>query len=89
MNEIKRIKGKIVLGDGELTGHQHTIRAQSAQLFQLTPELLQLKLPRAAALRHEKGNVPAEHREIKLPAGEPVVWHKRAYAPDGWTRVVD
>lgn len=87
--EMKRQNGKIVLGDGEVTGHQHTISEKSAKLYQVSDDMLQLKLPKAAALRHEKGDVPAEHREIKLPPGEPIVHHKRAYSPDGWTKVVD
>jgi len=87
---VKRIRGKIVLGDGEVTGHQHTVREKSAKLFKLDEERMQLRLPKASLLRHEKGDTPAEHRDIELPTGEPVIVHKRQYkAEGGWSRVVD
>lgn len=89
MEEMKRIKGKIVLGDGEVTGHQHTVRAKSARFFRVNFETLMLKLSRPSALRHEKDGTPAEHRTIVLPPGDPIVTHKRAYSPGGWTKVVD
>ncbi len=90
MKQIKRVKGKIILGDGELSGHAHTIRDPQATLWAVDEETMQLKLPRAAKLRHEKGDQPAEHRDIHLPAGEPIVTHKRRYDPEqGWARVVD
>lgn len=90
MKAIKRIRGKIVLGDGEVTGHQHTIREKSAKLFPLNDEQRLLRLPKASVLRHEKGDTPAEHRDIELPIGDPVVVHKRQYKPEGgWSRVVD
>lgn len=89
MEEIKRINGVIVLGDGEVTGHQHTVRAKSAKFFRVNFETLMLKLSRPAALRHEKNGTPAEHRTITLPPGDPVVTYKRAYSPEGWTRVID
>lgn len=90
MEKVKRIKGKIILGDGETTGHQHTIREKSAKLFRLDAERLLLELPKVSTLRHEKGDVPAEHRDIDLPVGEPVVVHKRQYKSEGgWTRVFD
>lgn len=90
MQKVKRIKGKIVLGDGEVTGHQHTVRERSAKLFKLDDERMLLELPKASLLRHEKGDVPAEHRDIRLPSGDPVIVHKRQYkAEGGWTRVID
>ena len=89
MEKIKRINGKLILGSGEVTGHEHTIRDRTAQMFALNADTNLLKLPRASVLRHEKGDVPAEHRDIKLPSGEPTVTHKRQYTPDGWSRVED
>lgn len=90
MEKLKRFKGKIVLGDGETTGHQHTIRERSAKLFKLDEERLLLELPKVSLLRHEKGDQPAEHRDIELPIGDPIVVHKRQYKPEGgWSRVID
>jgi len=89
MDKIKRQNGKLVLGDGEVTGHQHTIKDQQASMYQLDSELMLIKLPRASVLRHERNDVPAEHRDIKLPIGEPIVSRKRQYTPDGWVKVED
>jgi len=89
MTEIKRHNGKLVLGDGEVTGHQHTIRDKSARMFRINVEDRALNIPDGATLRHERGDVPAEHRDIILPVGEPVVTTKRQYIPEGWTPVLD
>ena len=89
MEEIKRTKGKLVLGNGEVTGHQHTIREKSARMFRINNDDRKLELPEQATLRHERGDVPAEHREIILPVGEPCVTVKRQYTPEGWRYVED
>jgi hypothetical protein len=89
MKVIDRIGDKLVLGDGETTGHQHTIRENGARLFEINADTRLLKLPKMATLRHEKGDTPAEHRDIHLPIGEPCVTYKRQYSPDGWSRVED
>lgn len=89
MKQVKRQNGKLVLGDGEVTGNLHTIRDSRAKLFTLNEEQMLLRLSRPALLRHEHNDVPAEHRDIRLPVGEPVISHKRQYQPGGWTRVQD
>ncbi len=89
MKEIKRKGGKLIIGDGEVTGHSHTIRHKSAKMFELDADKRLLKLPMPALLRHERGDTPAEHRDIELPSGEPCVTYKRQYTPDGWARVQD
>lgn len=90
MKEVNRQNGKLVLGDGEVTGHQHTVADKGAQLFALDDSLMQLSIPEGATLRHTKGDQPAEHRDIRLPSGEPIVSHKRQYNPDGgWESVQD
>jgi len=89
MKKFDRWNGKLVLGTGAVTGHQHTIRDSKARLYELDNGKRLLKLPRAVILRHEHGNTPAEHRDIRLPAGEPVVSYKRRYTPDGWEQIED
>ena len=89
MKQIKRQHGKLVLGDGEVTGHLHTIAAPRARMFEINTDDMRLELPTRAVLRHEIGDKPAEHRDIQLPSGVPTVTHKRQYIPNGWTRVVD
>jgi len=89
MKKVKRINRKLILGEGEITGHQHTIRDPKAVMYELDSDLMLLKLPRASVLRHERNDVPAEHRDIKLRIGEPIVSHKRQNIPDGWAKVED
>jgi hypothetical protein len=89
MDEIKRINGALVIGDGEVTGHQHLIREPSAKMRRVNADVRALQLPKASTLSHEKGGVPAEHRDIVLPIGEPCVTVKRQYTPDGWENVQD
>lgn len=89
MKQIKRINGKLILGHGEQTGHVHSIASPRARMYQVDAENMRLELPTRALLRHEIGDRPAEHRDIQLPIGEPIVSHKRQYTPDGWTKVVD
>ncbi len=99
MSNSKRIKasgGKFILGAGETTGHHHTVRSEGVKMFARTePEdtrgcaPFQLEIARQTLLRHEKGDVPAEHRDAVLPAGKPCVGYKRQYQPGGWSQVQD
>lgn len=89
LKAVERVNGKLVLGDGEVTGHQHTIRSPKAQMFEIDPDTRVLLLPEPVLLRHERGDVPAEHRDVQLPSGEPTVTYKRQYQPNGWERVQD
>lgn len=89
MKKLNRKNGKLILGDGELTGHQHTIKDKDADMFSLDDETRSLKLPKPALLRHEKNDIPAEHRDIQLPSGEPCVTTKRQWTPKGWEPVED
>jgi len=86
---MKKTHKKLVLGLGELTGHEHVIRNPRAKLTQLDADRRQLHLPEQMTLRHEKHSMPAEHRDIKLPVGDPIVTHKRRYTPGGWAPVED
>lgn len=59
-------------------------------MFQFSDEIMQLRAPEGATLRHMRGSIPAEHRDIELPAGNSCVVHKRQYNPEGgWTSVRD
>lgn len=88
--KVKRQNKKLVLGDGEVTGHQHVINDPTATMFDIGDGLMELNLPRAATLRHEHDGRPAEHRDIKLPSGVPTISRKRQYDPeDGWSPVED
>lgn len=89
--EIERVNGRLVLGDGEVTGHQHCIETPGVQLFQINDDLMELRAPKGAMLRHMRGNEIAEHRDISLPAANSLsVSHKRQYDQKvGWSSVQD
>lgn len=89
MEKIERVNNKLILGDGETTGHQHTIRSERAEMFRINSDDRMLRLPSETPLRHEKGDAPAEHRDIILPIGEPCVTTKRQASREGWAPVVD
>lgn len=89
MEEINRVNGVLVIGDGEVTGHQHIVREPSAKMRRVNADDRVLDLPKLSTLSHEKAGVPAEHRDIILPIGDPCVTIKRQYSPDGWENVQD
>ena len=53
---------RLVVAEGEQTGHAHVIEDDEAQLIQIGERLL-LKLEKAATIKHE------EHKPIKLSPG--------------------
>ena len=57
-------KGKMVLAEGEVTGHFHGIEEDESELIQIGEKIL-LKLAKTATLRHQ------EHKPITL---EPGLW---------------
>jgi hypothetical protein len=65
--QVARKDGKLVLAEGEVTGHSHTISAPDAKMFETTMGnamdfLLLLDSP--TTIRHQ------EHKAIKVPAGK-------------------
>lgn len=75
---------RIVLADGELTGHAHTLPASAGALY--APEAegdTYLQLRRPALLRHQ------EHDPIELPAGTYRVRRQREYSPEEIRSVAD
>lgn len=78
----KKVK-KIVLAEGEVTGHSHQISSGAAKLFIFNDKAyLQVK-SKIAALTHE------EHSRIELPAGNYEIEIQQDYEPKGWQKVVD
>jgi hypothetical protein len=89
---VARQQGRLVLVEGEVTGHAHAIRDTHARLLRepgpaaTARRFLVLDAP--ADLRHE------EHAAIDLPAGVFEVVIQREYVPaelptGAWRRVVD
>ncbi|HEX5826202.1 MAG TPA: hypothetical protein VFY23_01665 [Candidatus Limnocylindrales bacterium] len=90
LEPIAHAPGRIVLAEGEVTGHAHAVHAPGAQLLHPrgNEDERLLRLPDPADLVHE------EHATIPLPAGTYRIVIQREYVPadivtQGWRRVVD
>ncbi|MGH8907319.1 MAG: hypothetical protein ACRD0K_12525 [Egibacteraceae bacterium] len=70
-----RDRGRIVLAEGEATGHAHAIAERGAILYEGDGEERFLEVETAVALRHE------EHGAITLPPGTYRVIRQREYTP--------
>lgn len=68
-------RGRIVLAEGEFTGHTHEIESASAKLVTDKAGNRFLELGEGAALEHP------EHRAIHVPAGLYQVIRQREYVP--------
>lgn len=74
-DEVKRdSKGRLILAEGEATGHAHAIQANHAKMYAGAIGMF-LILKKAAELLHE------EHGKIDLPPGNYQVIRQREYDP--------
>jgi hypothetical protein len=73
---------KIILAEGEATGHHHAIANRNAQLFEAATGMF-LMLAKAAQLYHQ------EHDKIDLPPGNYKVTRQREYSPEAIRNVAD
>lgn len=82
---VARQAGRLVLADGEATGHAHAIDEALAELFEDRRGVLYLRVQagRPAQLVHE------EHAALDLAPGLYRIVHQREYAPDAIRRVAD
>lgn len=78
-------QGRVVLAEGEVTGHGHRLKSKAAAFHEAPGRNWRvLVLKRPTRLFHE------EHRTITLPPGKYKVRIKRQYNPEGtWSPVVD
>jgi hypothetical protein len=85
--EVGRVNGRIVLAEGEVTGHFHAIADDPATLFRQSDvdEMADrfLRVEREVAVTHD------EHDTITLPPGDYVVRRQREYAPEAPVYVAD
>jgi len=80
----ERPKGqRVVLAEGELTGHAHTLPASSVMALAVPEGDLFIRVRRASLLMHQ------EHGKIEIPAGEYRVTRQREYSPEEIRRVTD
>ena len=75
--------GRIVLAEGEVTGHAHAIADETVTSYVGADGALYLDAPKGAAVRHE------EHATITLPPGKYRVLRQREYTPDSIRNVAD
>lgn len=77
--------GRLVLAEGEITGHAHAIADPDAELFggDLEDRFLTVLADGGVTLRHE------EHAPIHLPLGDYVVRRQREWTAGDVRRVAD
>jgi hypothetical protein len=61
--EVSRRNGRIIVAEGELTGHHHTIVAEGCRLLQLKNELYLEVTADQVEITHE------EHKTLPIPKG--------------------
>jgi len=80
--KINRKNGKIVLAEGERTGHAHVIVAPKIKWIEANDKRY-LDASTGFTVQHE------EHGTIDLPAGQYRVWQQREYHPSAIRTVRD
>lgn len=78
-----RARGRLVIAEGEVTGHAHAIDAGGAVLYGDDPTMRILDVIDTVDLVHD------EHATITLPPGRYRVIQQREYRPRGWQLVAD
>ena len=83
-SELAAENGRIILAQGEATGHNHSIDARMGKLFEDSrPGVCYLLLDEPGLLEHQ------EHSPISLPKGVYEVVRQREYEPRRNRYVVD
>jgi hypothetical protein len=77
------INGLIVLADGEVTGHAHTIGADAADWWQTADGDNEIEVKTATEVKHQ------EHGPIPLEARPHISRRQREYAPEAIRTVLD
>lgn len=75
-------KGRLILAEGEATGHHHSVDCKSAGLFDLTGKTV-LVVSETTQIIHQ------EHGAIEIAPGQYWVVRQREYAPEAIRRVLD
>jgi len=78
----KARNGRLVLAEGEATGHAHAVKAIGVVLWAYATARI-LAVQREAILQHE------EHSDIAVPPGNYEIIGQREYRPEGIRRVLD
>jgi len=62
-SEVQREGARLILAEGEATGHAHAVTDTTATLYAVD-EVHYLDAPKGVTVKHE------EHHQVKLPAGK-------------------
>jgi hypothetical protein len=79
---IAPVNGRLILAEGEATGHHHSVDCQTAGLFDLTGKTV-LVVDTPTVLTHQ------EHGAIEVAPGTYWVTRQREYSPESIRRVID
>ncbi len=77
---------RIVLAEGEVTGHNHTVVCEAATIYELP---VSEQADRWLRLQSPGQLVHQEHGAIEIPAGDYIVRRQREYSPQEIRRVAD
>ena len=79
------VEDRIVLAEGEQTGHSHTVAVEEAEIFTVSDEVdrwLRVKSG-GATVTHQ------EHAPVEVPEGDWIVRIQSEYHPEEIRRVID
>ena len=82
-NRVKRVRGRLVLAEGEATGHTHAVATPKAELWRVGGEMFLLVPKGGAAVEHE------EHSPVALQKGCYEVIRQVEYDGELERRVLD
>jgi len=82
-DEIKPKEDRVILAEGEATGHHHSVPSSAARMFAVAGGMMLLKVVQETILSHQ------EHAPITLPPGDYLVRRQQEWSPIGWRTVLD
>lgn len=82
-HQVYARQGRLILAEGEVTGHAHTVAAEHADLLRDEARNVYLRIMRATPLEHQ------EHAAIVLEPGVYRVVRQREYTPKAPRQVLD
>lgn len=80
---VKPLRGRLILAEGEVTGHHHSVAVQDAELIEVAgvPKVF-LRIFQTTTLDHQ------EHSPVILPPGDYRIVRQREYVPQELPRQV-
>lgn len=80
--KVKPRNGRLILAEGEATGHHHSVDCKTSGLFELCGKTVMV-VSEPTMLAHQ------EHGEIEVAPGKYWVVRQREYTPQAIRRVMD